>query len=66
MTTTTSYSAEVRVLGSHLLEWFRRRRRARRTYLALSELDDHNLKDIGLHRSEIASVAWSRLNRLEK
>jgi uncharacterized protein YjiS (DUF1127 family) len=65
MTTTNSYAAEVRVLGSRLLEWFRRRRRARRTYLALCELDDRALADIGLHRSEIASVAWSRLHRLD-
>ena len=59
--TTTSFAAEARVLGSRLLDWFRHRRRARRTYLALCELDDHDLRDIGLHRSEIASVAWSRL-----
>jgi len=65
MTTTTSYAADVWALGSRLLEWFRRRRRARKTYLALCELDDRALADIGLHRSEIAAVAWRRLHRVE-
>lgn len=30
--------------------------RQRRTMLVLAELDDHALKDIGIHRSEIGSV----------
>jgi uncharacterized protein YjiS (DUF1127 family) len=33
------------------------RREARATMLALSELDDHTLHDIGLDRSEIGSIA---------
>ena len=46
-----------RLLGSRFLEVLSAWRRARGTYRALSELDDDMLHDIGLHRSEIASVA---------
>jgi uncharacterized protein YjiS (DUF1127 family) len=35
----------------------RRRLDANATYLALSELDSHTLRDLGLDRSEIRSVA---------
>ena len=34
-----------------------RRRHARATYLALSEIDERTLRDLGLHRSELMSVA---------
>ena len=37
--------------------WIRRRVRETRTTAALRALDDHTLRDIGVHRSEIASVA---------
>lgn len=33
------------------------RRRVRAAYLALREVDDRGLRDLGLHRSEILSVA---------
>ena len=41
----------------HLLKQARQRRMARATYLALRGLDARTLHDIGLHRSEILSVA---------
>jgi uncharacterized protein YjiS (DUF1127 family) len=41
----------------HLAERLRRARRARQTYHALAGLSDHNLRDIGLSRSEVHSIA---------
>ncbi len=41
------------------IEAVRRVRRERETYQALSRLSDHMLKDIGIHRSEIDSIAHS-------
>jgi uncharacterized protein YjiS (DUF1127 family) len=37
----------------------RRRRQINRTVDALSQLSDHLLKDIGIHRGQIASIARS-------
>jgi len=45
---------------SRLIAWYERRREINRTVDALSALSDHVLKDIGLHRSEIRSIAHSR------
>ena len=45
--------------ASRIAAWHRRRREIRRTVVALSHLSNHVLKDIGVHRSEIASIARS-------
>lgn len=37
---------------------FRSYRMRRRTVLSLSKLSDHDLKDIGVTRSEISSIAY--------
>ncbi len=42
-----------------LIEAVRRVRRERETYHALSRLSDHLLKDVGISRSEIGSIAQS-------
>ena len=42
---------------SRILVWWRRRRVLRATRCALFELDDHALRDIGLSRAEIDSIA---------
>jgi uncharacterized protein YjiS (DUF1127 family) len=39
------------------LRRYQRRREARAIRGALSDLDDHTLRDLGFHRSEIGSVA---------
>lgn len=41
----------------YLAERLRRAHRARQTYYALAGLSDHNLRDIGLSRSEVHSIA---------
>ena len=43
--------------GGRVAADFRRRQRARATYLALRTLDARILHDLGLHRSELMSVA---------
>ena len=47
-------AAVVRAIWSDLSA----RRAARRTQVELGRLDDVTLKDIGLDRTELASVAW--------
>jgi len=43
--------------GRRVAADFKRRQRARATYLALRTLDAHILRDLGFHRSELMSVA---------
>ena len=43
--------------AGRLLAWLKSAIAVRRTRVLLDELDDRTLKDIGLHRSEIMSVA---------
>jgi uncharacterized protein YjiS (DUF1127 family) len=50
-------SREARALGRDLLARWRRRRLARATRRALGAVDDRLLRDLGLDRSQIASVA---------
>lgn len=45
-----------------LAETLRRRRNMNQTISALSKLNDRDLKDIGLHRSQIDSVARSLID----
>ena len=44
-------------VAGRFLAWLKSAIAARRTRVLLDELDDRTLKDIGLHRSEILSVA---------
>ena len=45
--------------ASRIAAWHRWRREVKRNIAVLSELSDHMLKDIGIHRSQILSVAHS-------
>lgn len=49
--------AIVGAVASRALARYRQRQRARATYDALRELDDRALRDLGLDRSELRSVA---------
>jgi uncharacterized protein YjiS (DUF1127 family) len=48
--------------ASRLAAWYARRRRIEHTIDALSGLSDHTLKDIGIHRSQILSVAHAAVD----
>lgn len=43
---------------ARLAERWHRHRVYRTTYEELSRLDDRTLQDLGLHRSDIPSIAW--------
>ena len=52
-------------LGDLFSDWRKARARkamARKTYNALSELTDHELKDLGIGRSDIPSIAYGTFN----
>ena len=51
--------------ASRLAGWHRRRREIKRNIAALSQLSDHMLKDIGIHRSQIRSVVHSGRDRCQ-
>lgn len=64
---TTATRSKPEPLGSNIFQSFRgavirifdhmqRMRRARATYTALRDLDDHMLKDIGLTRSDVIDL----------
>jgi uncharacterized protein YjiS (DUF1127 family) len=59
MTLSAPWHAVARA-ATTIAAWYRRRRELRHNIAALSALSDHMLKDIGMHRSEIASIAHSR------
>ena len=51
----------MRVLAAYvrqLVDAWRRRRQAAETLRALGDMNDHQLLDLGLHRSELMSVAY--------
>jgi len=50
------------VMLTALAETLRRRRNMNQTISALSKLNDRDLQDIGLHRSQIDSVARSLID----
>jgi uncharacterized protein YjiS (DUF1127 family) len=50
-------AAKAAGLIMQVVEWYRERRRVKRTMDALSQLSDRTLADIGIHRSEIPRVA---------
>ena len=59
-----SWEKVAEMLISKLIRWFRTWTRYRRGLRELAQLDDRELADIGVSRSEIPSIAWQDAGRL--
>jgi uncharacterized protein YjiS (DUF1127 family) len=65
-TTSVGWRATIATPAIRLWSRLRRARRTRLTITRLEALDEHILKDIGIHRCQIESVArWAKTMRLE-
>jgi uncharacterized protein YjiS (DUF1127 family) len=59
-----SFSRLLHALARRIALWWKRRQEAGATYVALAELDARTLRDIGLHPSEISSIALEAAGNL--
>ena len=51
------------MLTAKLIRWFRAWTRYRQSLRELAQLDDRELADIGISRSEIQDIAWHDAHR---
>ena len=52
-----------KMLIAKLIRWFQAWTRYRRSLRELAQLDDRELADIGISRSEISDIAWQDAHR---
>ena len=52
-----------KMLTARLIHWFRAWARYRQSLRELAQLDDRELADIGISRSEIPDIAWHDAHR---